>query len=415
MSSTTLIIRDYKGYTGKGGKALIFIRYCHRQKQTLLSTGESIPAEYWDKKRQEVKKSYRGFTSMNSYLQSVTEKIDNLAHEAKFRNIDPTVDYIKEKFAQMNNPEAPGLDLIPFIEEFIIESRSSKRPGTIKGYVTTLNHLKAFEIKRKVKLNYDSINMAFYANFKKYLMTELELGRNVFGKYVKVLKTLLNAALERKLHNNQEYKSKGFKALDEVADTIYLTEVELQRIFDLDLSNNPRLEKVRSLFYVGCFTGLRWSDFTQIKPQNIQNGFINIMTQKTSQKVIVPLHPNVLQIMKRYDNVLPMQISNQKFNVYLKEIGLLAGIDETITVTKMKASGKEEKTYKKYERITSHCARRSFATNLFLQGFPSLNIMKITGHKTERAFLKYIKVTEEQAAVLLKEHWVKSNSYLKVA
>jgi len=127
------------------------------------------------------------------------------------------------------------------------------------------------------------------------------------------------------------------------------------------------------------------------------------------------MYPNLLQIMKRYDNVLPTQISNQKFNVYLKEIGLLAGIDETITVTKMKASGKEEKIYKKYERITTHCARRSFATNLFLQGFPSLNIMKITGHKTERAFLRYIKVNEEQAAELLKAHWLKKNSYLKVA
>jgi integrase len=303
---------------------------------------------------------------------------------------------------------------MPFLVAYIEESKADKKPATVKTYNTTLHHLQAYQKKRKVNLNWDSIDMNFYNNLKRYMMVDLDMTRNAFGKNIRVIKMIMGVALERRYHNNLEFRNRLFKALEETADTIYLTEKELQKMLDLDLSCRPRLERLRDLFYVGSYTGLRFSDFNQIKAQNVEGNFFKITTEKGGQKVTIPLHPNVVQIMNKYDGVLPTT-TNQELNRCLKDIGLLAGLTDLVTVTKMKASGKEETVFKKYERITTHTARRSFATNLVLSGFGSLTVMRITGHKTERAFLKYIRTTNEQAAVLLEKHWQDQGAHLKVA
>ena len=206
-----------------------------------------------------------------------------------------------------------------------------------------------------------------------------------------------------------DFKSTKFKILSEEAESIYLTEEEILLLFNLDLSQNRKLETVRDLFIVGCYTGLRFSDFTQIKKENIKDGFISIRTQKTDKPVVIPIHWTIQQILDKYcnenENSLPRAISNQKMNEYLKEIGKKAEIKEMVLVTKSKGGLKVKSSVQKYELISTHTARRSLATNLFLQGFPSISIMKITGHKSEKAFLKYIKMTPEENAIKLKQFW----------
>ena len=95
-------------------------------------------------------------------------------------------------------------------------------------------------------------------------------------------------------------------------------------------------------------------------------------------------------------------------NDYIKEIGKEVGIDEMILQTRTKGGMKIQKSVPKYELISTHTGRRSFATNLYLSEFPAISIMKITGHKTEEAFLRYIRISPEQNANLLREHWAKN-------
>ena len=196
--------------------------------------------------------------------------------------------------------------------------------------------------------------------------------------------------------------------MSEDVSHIYLNENELDLLWNLDLSNNSRLETVRDLFLIGCHTALRFSDFTNIKPQNIiettGGRAIKIQTQKTSQTVFIPLHWRVEVILAKYDNQLPRAISNQKMNDYLKEVGKLAGIDTQIETSKTKAGLKFTSLQPKYELITTHTARRSAATNMFKAGIPSISIMRITGHKTESVFLKYINFSDEENAILIMNH-----------
>jgi integrase len=91
-------------------------------------------------------------------------------------------------------------------------------------------------------------------------------------------------------------------------------------------------------------------------------------------------------------------------NEYLKELGELAEIDEEILITATKGGKRVTETFKKWELITTHTARRSFATNAYLQSVPTIPIMKITGHKTEKSFLKYIKISQEDNANQLVNH-----------
>jgi len=130
----------------------------------------------------------------------------------------------------------------------------------------------------------------------------------------------------------------------------------------------------------------------KLNQSNIQGSVIKITTAKTGETVIIPIHTVVKRIVDHYGG-FPPSISNQKTNENLKTIMEIAGFDSDVIVTEYRG-GKNKRTdivKKKYELITTHTARRSFATNMYLSGdVPVHSIMKITGHRTERSFLTYI-------------------------
>ena len=131
---------------------------------------------------------------------------------------------------------------------------------------------------------------------------------------------------------------------------------------------------------------------------------IKIKTAKTDQVVIIPLHPFVKEIFEKNNGSTPPIISNQKMNDYLKELGEKAELTENVLINSTVGGQKQHHTFKKYELITSHTARRSFATNAYLNGVPTISIMKITGHNTEKAFMTYIKMSQEENANKLSNH-----------
>jgi len=200
-----------------------------------------------------------------------------------------------------------------------------------------------------------------------------------------------------------KFKHKKFSFNEEETDHVYLTESELTKLFKLKISNK-KLDEVRDLFLFGAWVGLRFSDFSNVKLENIVqiegDYFIKMITQKTKELVIIPCNNVVLEIFEKYKdrtNLLPKTISNQKFNEYIKEVCKLAELDE-----KGRLASKPKSEL--YNLVSSHTARRSFATNYYLQGFPTIDLMKITGHKTEKSFLKYIRVSKLDTAMRLSAH-----------
>jgi integrase len=147
------------------------------------------------------------------------------------------------------------------------------------------------------------------------------------------------------------------------------------------------------------------SDFTAIRPEYVKDGLIRMEQFKTMGKVVIPCHPVVQAMLDKYKGQLPSAISNQKMNDYLKELCQLAGITSRQGKGITKGGVRVVRLVEKWQLVSTHTARRSFSTNMYLLGVPAITIMRITGHKTEKAFMRYIKVDEEQHAKIIALHW----------
>jgi integrase len=366
----------------------------------------------------------------NAYLYFKDTLKDHNPETEKYQNKFYEVAGIGAKENPIKN--TPGkYTLFQFVDKFIIEAkqRQNEHTGakisenTIKMYNQCKRLLKEFN-DTKYKLDFNKINLDFLLDFKEFLNGK-QYATNTVAKHIITLKTFLNEANERGYYDNMAHKSKRFRAIQVQSETIYLTDKELNEIYKLDLSKKPKLERARDLFLVGCYTGLRFSDFTNIEPENIKGGFIEITTKKTCEPVVIPIHTRINEIMSKYEgkyvNSLPPAISNQKLNEYLKELcelvpTLHAPIDkEQRKNPNTKTKGpKLLKPKKKFELVCTHTARRSFATNNYNNGISANILMKITGHKTEKSFYKYIRVTPKENAQRLRDLWNLETSLLKV-
>jgi integrase len=225
-------------------------------------------------------------------------------------------------------------------------------------------------------------------------------------------------AREEGLHTNMEIDRKKFKAISVDVDNIYLNEQELNVMFHFDLKDKPVFEVARDVFLIGCYTAQRFSDYSRIKKENIQlldNGtkVIRLIQQKTNETVIIPIKPELDFLLNKYNGNVP-KIWEQKLNEHIKTVGKNAGIVDLVPIDKMKGGLKVKSTIPKYDLIKTHTARRSGCTNMYLAGIPTIDIMKISGHKTEREFLKYIKVGKEETAKNLNNHPYFANAVLKI-
>jgi len=310
-------------------------------------------------------------------------------------------------------------NLVDYIQHVIDKSKAGKRTlrngkpyanATLKNYNTLKNAIKRYlEDKNRPMLSFNDVDVDFYQDFQDFIYYTEKKSDNYFGTLIKNIKVIMNEALEEGLHKNVKYKSKRFKKVQLEVDNIYLSAEQLERLYKHDFSENSRLDRVRDLFLVGCWTGLRFSDFTNIKAKNIQGDFIEIRTQKTGESVVIPIHDTVRAILNKYkditSNSLPPAISNVKMNLYIKETVKEAKLTDIISVERTRAGLTTIKQQPIDELVSTHTARRSFASNMFKMGVPSIVIMAVTGHRTEKAFMKYIKATPKEKAEMMREIW----------
>ncbi|WP_018614377.1 site-specific integrase [Segetibacter koreensis] len=184
---------------------------------------------------------------------------------------------------------------------------------------------------------------------------------------------------------------------------------EIRTIYQTDLTAYPHLFEYRDLFVLACLTGLRFSDFSTLKPEDLKRDMLYKKQAKSDHWVIIPLREEAKLIFTRqFKDKIP-ELTNAEFNRHIKTIGKLAGINRTTTFSYKKGNKDIAFAKPKYEWITTHTARRSFCTNEFLAGTPVELIMKISGHKSVKGFYKYIRITPEEAARKIKELWLSRN------
>jgi integrase len=196
-----------------------------------------------------------------------------------------------------------------------------------------------------------------------------------------------------------------WKRMSNDTEIISLTQDELMIFRDADLSNKFRLDKVRDLFVLGCYTGGRFSDYSRLTKADVFGSSLRIRPIKTGDKVVtIPLHPEAIKILEKYDYELP-KISNQKFNDYLKELSKLLGINKQIIKSSYVGKDRTDTLYEKHELITSHVARKTFVTISLEKGIPAEIVMKVSGHKSYSSFKKYINISDKVTENKVLEGW----------
>lgn len=281
-------------------------------------------------------------------------------------------------------------------------------PGTIRNYKSARAAVNRYNKGRRRELGLHTFSIADYNDFVNYLNDSTHArGRyciNVLGKFFKDLRHIMRYAYDYGYTENLTYKHRDFKVPQTLVQTVYLTEEELDALNHLDLPDNEA--SVRDAFLISCYTGLRHSDIEQLTADHfdLKNNTLTISTRKTGARVVIPIHHVIREILERNGNKPPKANCNQSSNRRLKLICQKAGIDQTVLYEEIRG-GKSVKVSKpKYELITTHAGRRTFCTLAVMNEIPTQLVMKLSGHRTESNFNRYVRVTADQIADSLQSH-----------
>lgn len=377
-------------------------------KRLIVNTGESVQPRFWNPSQKiRATKDFPQYAQINKRLAEIKAKISEIYHAIKKVGEDVSKSELKDEidiyFDRATMSEAIPKEFIKFVHYFIDQKKGTINPknGRIYSTKTLSKYNRTLKLCKEVKNNIDfkDFDTSFYSQKYQKKMIELRMANNTIGKYTQTLKTILNAANSSKYNQVNKYTYfKEYPVLKEESHNIFLTDEEIKAMYELNLSENTRLERVRDMFVLGCNTGFRFSDIYAISKHNIEGDYIKLKTFKTGKKVTVPIFKQTREILEKYNYELPDKISNQKFNEYIKEVGKLAVINDKIFKTMVRHSGDETTIRNKYELISTHTARRSFCTNLYNKKVPPLSICAMTGHSTESMLLTYLKIDKEDHA-----------------
>lgn len=426
-----LTINNYlRSYTEKNPQRIWAVFYIEG-KIFKINTNQHIKPSDWSKDKQKAKQN----TKLNTLLKEQSEFIEKHIEALKLKKKRLYRDELQAEFNRhfkigenISKKESEIVDFVSFIEDYI-NNRKHIAEGTTKNNTTTKKHLYyCFEIydkklmkqykamkkpERKEKsdflipkkqIDFDQVDYKFMEQFHKYLLdatfTQIKKGikitksysKNFIAKQIKNAQQFANAAVKAGYIQNISFR--GFEAAYEDADAIHLSWDEISMLKNLELDHNSTHGKIRDLFVFNCYLGLRYSDlyklnknrFTRLKDQL----FIKLRMKKTDDLINFPILNSAEDILKIYDYNLPV-ISEGNFNEEIKKICLKAGISNLETKRETRGGEKLILTIPKYEMVSTHTGRRSFATIFYEDGVPIKQLMSVTGHATETSFMNYVR------------------------
>lgn len=378
-------------------------------------TRETVNPEFWNAKKGTVKNPNKSALSKIDFqhlseLSETLPKIESFIYNQYNKRTDfeeINGDWLDEVISAFYNGgrKIQKLDfLLNYLEYYKTDvlpyrTHRGKRVGNstitkVNGVINTLNE---FVKKENPKMKVSDYDHTISNKLEKFLKNR-GMGTGTIGRFVKFPKTIINHAKTLGIEISDTLDQ--IKGYTTETPTIFITEKELKEIQSITfLSTN--WETAKDWLVIGFYTGQRASDLLRMNKKMIvnENGndFIYLRQKKTSKLVKIPLSKKVKEVLaKRKGNFPPsfsdnMESAKTTFNGYLREITKLANIDRLEYGKKFDKSKKSYVygNYPLYDIISSHVCRRSFATHHYIT-VPTPIIMSITGHKTEKEFLKYI-------------------------
>lgn len=441
------------------GTASVYLRVQKRNPKLniLVCSKVSVDIQQWDKVTQDVAKwndycKTQDGRKVKETLDSISSAIDNLISQGIYdkARIDEVVEAIvfreererqriqeeeerqeQERLRQIKEQEeeARKADVILFLENFLEGIKNGRIKNGAENY--TLNTCKVWSnflgiLKRFIQISpftWKDINKALADRFVSFMEKNGYMVTSI-NKYIICFKAMIQNAMDQELHNNlialRAFSKKKIQETDK-AKEIYLTKAELQALYEMPLEGLK--DKVRDVFLVGCYTCQRFSDYARLEQENFTKTakgtkVVRIVQEKTGNDVVIPiLNDNLLHIAEKYGYDIP-KVNDVILNRYIKQIlkelsstvPSLARKERTLLTMKerekekqglvsFERDNKENVIKPRYELVSSHTARRSGITNLYLSGnFDTYQMMSISGHRDEKTFYEYIKLSSDEVA-----------------
>ncbi len=355
-------------------------------KKKYFKTKLAVLPKDFDEIKGEVRKSHPSYKLYNATLRNRTRELeDHLLEGGNFQDLGKN----------------SATEVIPFLQQFIADTAAGMTGvsmTTIKNYKSLLTRLQEYSIARNVSLTFEGINLDFYDDFKSFLIEDGKCGMAGFGKHIKILKALMRLAMDKGLHNNTIFQHKLFKKVTVKTNKIYLTKEEIKQIEDLDLSEEPSLDRERDRFLISYYFLTRYSDSVKIRKKDFfeKTGrlYLRYFQVKTDKECVVPAREAALSILEKQAYNLSGD-TNQEANRKLKTICAMAEIN--ILVQEGNRSGP------KWKFVTTHTARRSAATHLALQGVNLKIIADLGGWEKVETLRTYLRSSGLDSAEVAKD------------
>src|SRR5690606_32391089 len=311
-------------------KNQIFLFFRYDGKRLKIYTKENLTPDLWNSDKQRAKETTKNpnYSKTNSNLNEMENIIGKLFDKfIQDYGRKPERAEIREIFNKEYFEKIPQFTttrpktLLETFDEYIDTKRIDNTESTAVKYEQAKQNLIDFGKKHKQQIQFENINMDFRNKFVKFLESDMNYAPSTVYRKMKFVKTILLYGLDCGYVNKLNINLNKFLTNDQKGNHIALSELELNELETLDLSQNPKLDKVRDRFLLGCYTGLRFSDFMRLNKNHIQDGkYIIINQQKVKSNVTIPFTDEVKQIFEKYEYNLPKPISEPKFNEYLKEV-----------------------------------------------------------------------------------------------
>jgi site-specific recombinase XerD len=395
-----------------------------------LFTGYKTKVVDWDFKKAFVK-TYPGKNTNVLISRRLKEmELAIYEHLDQYRYGKPPLTFIEleEKLNQLiDNPRTKfnkqkksgvgrGVDtFLNFADYFIKDSEAGVRlsptkkklkPSTLNSFKTTRKRIAIFFNSKGWDLKIWEVTQEHIDSLSDHLILDLEWSMNTHAKFMMDMLQIFKYAVKLKKLPPAILTELKFDTSREETDAIYITTDQIMEMYAIKKFDFPEQEVVRDMFVIGCFTGMRFSDYSVLDPGAIRNNRLSFIQVKTGAKVTIPIHPIVNEILKKYNYVLPPVPRNNEFNAIIKTVGEKMSslhVPFTKQITYKRELLEIEKM--KYEFLMTHTARRSFCSNEYIKGTDPMIIMAISGHKSYKSFMRYIKVSGDQFADKMEKIW----------
>ncbi len=401
------------------------LRFVWSGQRVQVSTSEYVQPEHWDGSSQRVLDKWcrrrPDYLEVNRILDQLDQFVRRTYNEYRrdHRLLELTPSVMKGMItAQIYGAEYISQKRTTTVAEYYRtyitqrERTGNLSRQTEKSDRVAMEHFCRFSESLPTAPKFEDVTLGLFERYRDFFWQQDE--ERTDSTIYKILRKLKQVCLHAAASGDHELGSdvrsvhlkSHLRLSAQAMDTLALYDEELEHLAAFDWPGHKSHLEVRDLFIAGCCTGLRVNRWPQISAANIiilkGQRMLSLFTQKgTRKKVVIPLRPMLERIGERYDWNLP-QHSPVMINRYIKEVCQAAGMSDEVELARNVRGRSVLQRYRKYELITSHTARRSFATNAHAAGIHLDDIQAMTGHSDRKTLLHYIKEDAERRATRLK-------------